>query len=40
MHIGKCWDKGSIEEALIGAPGSALSESERVESGVAKFLDR
>lgn len=24
----------------MGAPGRALSESERVESGVAKFLER
>lgn len=30
----------SIEAALMGAPGRALSESERVESGVAKLLDR
>jgi len=40
MQRGKCWDKGSMEEALMGAPGRALSESERVESGVAKFLER
>lgn len=40
MHRGKCWDRGSMEKAPIGAPGSALSESERVESGVAKFLER
>lgn len=29
-----------MEEALIGAPGKAVSESEIVESGVAKFLER
>ena len=29
-----------MEEALIGAPWIALSESDRVESGVAKFLER
>ena len=40
MQRGKCCERASIEEALIGAPGRALSESERVESGVAKFLDK
>lgn len=40
MHRGKFWDRRSMEVALIEAPGTALSESERVESGVAKFLER
>lgn len=40
MQSGKCWERGSTEAALMGAPGRALSESERLESGVAKFLDR
>ena len=40
MHRGKCCDRGSIERALIGAPGRALSASEMVESGVAKFFER
>lgn len=30
----------SMEAALIEAFGRALSESERVESGVAKFFER
>ena len=29
-----------MEAALMDALGSALSESEREESGVAKFFDR
>ena len=29
-----------MEEAVMGAPVTAESESERVESGVAKFLER
>lgn len=29
-----------MEVALMGAPGKALSESDRAESGVAKFLER
>lgn len=40
MQSGKCWDSASIEEALMGAPGRAVSASASVESGVAKFLDR
>lgn len=40
MHRGKWADKGSIEEALMVAPDRAVSESARVESGIAKLLDR
>ena len=40
MQRGKCWDSASMEAAFMVAPERALSESERVESGVAKFLDR
>ena len=40
MQTGKCWDRVSMEAAFMVAPKRALSESERVESGVAKFLDR
>ena len=40
MHSGKCWESPSIEAALIGAPGREVSASERVESGVAKDLER
>lgn len=40
MQRGKCWERESMEAALMGAPERVLSESERVESGVAKFLDR
>ena len=40
MQSGKYWDKMSMEEAFIGAPGSAVSESEIVESGVEKFFER
>ena len=29
-----------MEAALMGAPGRAESESESVESGVAKFFER
>jgi hypothetical protein len=29
-----------MEEALMGAPGNAVSESEIVESGVEKFFER
>ena len=40
MHRGKCCDNTSIEAALTCAPGRLLSESDSVESGVTKFLDR
>ena len=40
MQRGKCWERVSMEAALMVAPERALSASERVESGVAKFLDR
>ena len=40
MQSGKCWDKESIEVALIGAPWRTLSESASEESGVAKFFER
>lgn len=40
MQRGKCWDRWSMDAALIGAPGRAASESEKEESGVAKFLER
>lgn len=40
MHSGKWFDRASIEEALIDVPGRTVSESDKVESGVAKFLER
>ena len=40
MQRGKCWDSMSMEPAFMGAPGSEESASERVESGVAKDLER
>lgn len=40
MQRGKCWDRVSIEEALMGAPGREVSLSEMCASGVAKFLER
>lgn len=40
MHAGKCCERLSIEEALMAAPGRRGSESEKVESGVVKFLDK
>ena len=40
MQRGKCWERASIEEALMGAPGREVSASEMCASGVAKFLER
>lgn len=40
MQRGKCWDRVSTEAALMEMPGREVSESERVESGVEKFLER
>lgn len=40
MQRGKCWERASIEEALMGAPGREVSVSEICASGVAKFLER
>ena len=39
MQAGKCWERESMLEAVMGAPRE-VSLSEMCASGVAKFLDR
>jgi len=40
MQRGKCWERGSMEGAVMAAPGRRESVSLREEVGVLKAVER